>query len=172
MNDFFKLTFASALMLGVATGVAHSQEADGAPPADGIEEMEGLGGHHKGGHYKRGGRHKMQIIDANADGVIGEDEAAAVAERHFMHMDRDRDGQLTEAEFTAPPHRGRGWFNWGGEEAAAVVKVRKDKFAALDTDKNGNVTKLEFFADAKQRLASADTDKDGKVSPWEYRISN
>ena len=171
MKDILKLTLASALMLGAAIGVSHAQSAGDTPADAAVEEMAGPSGHHKGGHRKGRGHHKMHIVDVNADGVIGDDEAAALAEQHFMRLDRDRDGQISEAEFTTPPH-GRGWFNWGGEETAAVVKVRKDKFAVLDADKNGNITKVEFFADAKLRLASADTDKDGKVSPWEFRLSN
>ena len=71
------------------------------------------------------------------------------------------------------PERKGGWFNWGNSaEAAAVLKVRTDKFAALDTDKNASVSKAEFFVDAKAKLAAADTDKDGKVTPWEFRAQN
>jgi Ca2+-binding EF-hand superfamily protein len=119
----------------------------------------------------------MRIIDANADGAINDDEAASMADFAFMRMDRDRDGAVSEAEFTQHRgpggHGGRGgWFRWlAKDEAEAVLKVRKDKFAALDADKNGNLSKTEFFAEAKAKLAAADTDKDGKVTPWEFRAS-
>lgn len=123
---------------------------------------------------KHGGR-MMRIIDANGDGVIGDDEAAALADFAFMRMDRDRDGSLSEAEFVerrGPGRHGGFWMRWlGKDEADAVLKVRKDKFAALDADKNGNLSKTEFFADAKAKLAEADTDKDGKVTPWEFRAN-
>ena len=46
-----------------------------------------------------------------------------------------------------------------------VEKVRKDKFATLDTNKDASLDKAEFFAEAKAKLAAADTDKDGKVTP-------
>ncbi len=135
------------------------------------------GGKHAGmgGHGRHGGGRMMRVIDANADGVINDDEAASLADFAFMHMDRDRDGAVSEAEFSerrGPGRHGGGWFSWlGKDEAEAVLKVRKDKFAALDADKNGSLSKTEFFADAKTKLAAADADKDGKVTPWEFRAS-
>jgi hypothetical protein len=88
-----------------------------------------------------------------------------------MRLDQDRSGKVTETEFVAGPRGKRGWFNWSSEETAAVQKVRKDKFTALDTNKDASLEKTEFFADAKAKLAAADTDKDGKVTPWEFRAS-
>lgn len=190
MNTFTKLSIASALMLSAAFGVASAQQANDEPAAPGVEQADddmgegrGMGRHggrhgegHEGMHGgKHGGKHGgrgMRMIDANNDGVIGEDEAAAMADHAFMRMDNDGDGKVTEAEFVSGPmgHR-RGWFNWNSEETAAVEKVRKDKFASLDTNKDARLDKPEFFAEAKAKLAAADTDKDGKVSPWEYRAS-
>lgn len=155
------------------------------PMGMGDGDRDGMGwGHHRGRHGKhagRGGRdghgrgHMMRIIDANADGVINDDEAASLADFAFMRMDDDRNGAVSEAEFTEGRGFGRhggGWFRWlAKDEAEAVLKVRKDKFAALDADKNGNLSKTEFFADAKAKLAAADADKDGKVTPWEFRAS-
>ncbi len=178
MNTLTKLSVASALMLSAAFSVASAQQANDAPPPPGMEQadgdmgqgrgMERRGGKHHGGKHGRG----MQMIDANNDGVIGEDEAAALADHAFMRMDDDRDGKVTEAEFISGPKGKRGgWFNWNSDEKAAVEKVRKDKFAILDTNKDASLDKAEFFADAKAKLAAADTDKDGKVSPWEFRAS-
>jgi hypothetical protein len=129
-------------------------------------ERHGRHGRH-GGHGKHGGR-GMQMIDANGDGVVGDDEAAGLAERGFNRFDRDGDGNITETEFTTPPRRG--WHAWfGAAESEAVIRVRKEKFAALDTNKNLGVNKVEFLAEAKAQLAAADADKDGKVTPWEFR---
>lgn len=170
MNTFAKLSIASALMLSAAFGVASAQQADNAPETQMAEQGRHGGKHHgKGGHH---GKRGMQMIDANNDGVIGEDEAAAMADFAFLRMDDDRDGKVTEAEFVSGGHGKRGgWFNWNSDEKAAVEKVRTEKFATLDANKDKSLDKLEFFAEAKAKLAAADTDKDGKVSPWEFRAS-
>jgi hypothetical protein len=132
-------------------------------------------GHGRDGYGHHGGGRMMRIIDANADGVINDDEAASLADFAFMRMDRDSDGALSETEFTearGPGRRDGGWFRWlARDEAEAVLKLRKDKFVSLDADKNASLSKMEFFADAKAKLAAADTDKDGKVTPWEFRAS-
>ncbi len=186
MNTFTKLSIASALMLSAAFGVASAQQANEASPATSLEETndqmaDGMGRHggrhggkHGGGeghHGKHGGGRGMHMIDVNNDGVIGEDEAASMADHAFMRMDDDRDGKVTEAEFLQGPGRHRGWFNWNSDEKAAVEKVRADKFATLDANKDKSLDKPEFFAEAKSKLAAADTDKDGKVTPWEFRAT-
>ncbi len=135
---------------------------------------QGRGGreHGPGGHRGRHGGRMMQMIDTNGDGAVGEDEAAAMADHVFSRLDGNDDGSLSEAEFTAGPKRHRGWFNWSQAETDAVQKIRREKFASLDADKNSNLSKSEFFVEAKSRLAAADTDKDGKISPWEFRAQN
>jgi EF hand len=175
MNTFAKLTLASALMLSAAMGVASAQQADNDQPQAGDERMDMMGGDHGKGHHRggHGGKHGgMRMIDANNDGIIGEDEAAGMADHAFLRMDDDADGKLTEAEFSAGP-RGKhgGWFNWSKAESDAVMKVRKDTFASLDSNKDQSLDKTEFFAEAKAQLAAADTDKDGKVTPWEFRAA-
>jgi hypothetical protein len=184
MNTTSKLAVVG-LLLASTMGYAYAQTAEQTAPDTNQEEQmmadrgEGHGGRHYGRHGdhhggKRGGR-MMQIMDANSDGVIGEDEAAAMADHMFMRLDRNEDGSVDKTEFTTRGHRRggvRGWFGFGSDEAAAVQKVREDKFAVLDADKNGMLTKVEFFAEAKAKLGAADADKDGKVSPWEFRAAN
>jgi Ca2+-binding EF-hand superfamily protein len=162
-------------------GGQHQGQHQGEQHAEGGGEGHGMGHgmHHKMGqgmdHEMGEGRGKqrgrMMMIDANADGVISADEAASMAEGMFLRHDQNSDDVLDEAEFTSPPGRGwgKGWFGWGADEAEAVQKVRKEKFALLDTNKDGKLSKAEFFAEVQQKLASADTDKDGKVTPWEFR---
>lgn len=199
MNSLAKLSLASALMLSAAFGVASAQQANDAPPPpapamqcdgpdvgpgcdgprdgrDGWQQADrddhgGHGKHGRGGEGRGHGDKGMMLIDANNDGVIGADEAAALADHAFMRQDQDRDGKLTEAEFVAGPKGKGGWFNWNSDETAAVQKLRKEKFASLDANKDGSVDKTEFFADAQAKLAAADTDKDGKVTPWEFRAT-
>lgn len=127
-------------------------------------------GHGRGGHGEgRGGQggRMMQIIDANADGVIGDDEAASRVEGVFYAMDADSSGDITEAEFMAVrmgPGEGR-----NPERQAQMQERKKARFVEMDADKDGKVTKEQFLAAGKARFAAADTDKDGKVNPWEFR---
>ncbi len=183
MKTFIIASSIAALLVGAA-GPTMAQTADPqeqtqvAEGGDGMGHGDGHGdgkGHRGGKHGRHGDDHGgrgMRIIDANGDGVIGDEEAAAIADRMFSRIDADNDGALTETEFTTVRKGHRGWFNWSAAETDAVVKVRKEKFAALDADKDSKVTKAEFFADAKSRFAALDTDKDGKVSPWEFRAQN
>jgi opacity protein-like surface antigen len=169
------ITLAALLGTAIAPAMAQTagepdQQTQLADRGDG----DGNGGRHHGKdrHGDRHGGGHMRIIDSNNDGVIGEDEAASIAEHMFNRMDANADGVVTETEYTTLPHA-HFWSNWlNSAEVAAVEKVRKEKFASLDADKNASMSKPEFFADAKARLAAADTDKDGKVTPWEFRSQN
>jgi hypothetical protein len=132
-------------------------------------DRDGMGRGHRGGKT-HGGKHRVLIIDVNADGIINDDEAASLADMAFGRIDDDRNGAISEAEFTTlRDGPGRGWFRWFNSQADGAAEGLKAKFASLDADKNLSVSKVEFFVEAKQRLAAADTDKDGKVTPWEFR---
>jgi hypothetical protein len=165
------LALSLAALLGASAIPALAQTADDQPPGPDQMQMSDRGpgdgqGRHHGGHGKRGG-HRIMIIDVNGDGVIGDDEAANLADRMYLRIDRDGSGDVSADEFSTV-RKGRGWFSWGAQDEA-ITEALKAKFATLDTDKDGKLTKAEFMVDAKARFAAADTDKDGKVSPWEFR---
>lgn len=111
----------------------------------------------------------MAAIDANNDGVIGDDEAATQVGYVFAAMDSDDDGELTEEEYMAVS-LGQGLGQGRNEERMKVMQERKKvRFVEMDADKNGKVSQAEFIAGGKARFQAADTDKDGKVTPWEFR---
>lgn len=165
--NFLIIATSLAALLGATVVPAMAQTADTQTQTQVADRGDG-----HGRHGKHGSHHMMRMIDANGDGAISEDEAASLADHMFNRIDADNDGNLTETEFTTVHKGHRGWFNWSSAETDAVVKVRKEKFASLDTDKNASLSKAEFFVDAKAKLAAADTDKDGKVTPWEFRSQN
>lgn len=108
------------------------------------------------------------IFDINNDGYINADEAAALAEGMFMHIDRNHDGVIDQAEATTLP--GHGWRKWfGGNPPQEMLDKLKVAFAERDADKDGKVTKAEFMKFAETKYAGLDTAKDGKVSPWAFR---
>lgn len=177
-----------AAMLGTVSYSAFAQESQTPPPpppavaeqqpdAGQPGDMAEYGKRHKHGRHGhdrmggKGGKGRM-MIDANGDNVIGDSEAAALADHGFMRLDRDDSGDLDEAEFTTVRGKRGGWWNWSQAQDEGVTEGLKAKFATLDADKNGKVSKAEFMADAQTRFAAADTNKDGKVSPWEFYAQN
>jgi hypothetical protein len=79
----------------------------------------------------------------------------------FAAMDGDDDGDLTEDEYMSlrmGPGRG---FNEARQKA--MQERKKIRFAEMDHDKSGKVSKAEFMAAGKARFEAADTDKDGRV---------
>jgi EF hand len=174
-------SLAAAGFLSVATVAVFAQNAPVPEPQQAPQQQMGEPQrqqmefrHHGKGRHGHGGPGGMgRMIDANFDNVIGDDEAASLADREFMRLDQDRNGSVTEAEFTAPRGpQGRWWRQWTQSQDQAVADGLSAKFTTLDADKNGQVTKAEFLTDAKTRYAAADADKDGKVSPWEFRAAN
>jgi Ca2+-binding EF-hand superfamily protein len=133
--------------------------------ADGDDEGRG-GGRGEG----RGGMRMMAMIDTNSDGVIGDDEAASRVEGVFLAMDNDGNGEVTLEEYMAVrmgPGEGR-----NKDRMAQMQEAKKQRFEAMDTDKDGKVTKVQFLDAGKARFLAADSDKDGKVSPWEFRANH
>jgi len=116
------------------------------------------------------GRGRHMMIDANDDGYVSAEEAASEADEVFTAMDSDDDGLLTKEEYMAVrmgPQRG---FN---PDRQAAMQTRKEaRFAEMDIDSDGKVSKAEFLDAAKAHHAAADMDKDGKVTPWEHRSQN
>lgn len=166
-----------AALLGASALPAVAQTADEQPaPVDQADQAQmsdrghGDRGHGDGRHHggKRGHGPRQMIIDVNGDGVIGDDEAASLADRAYMRIDRDGSGDISVEEFSTVRKGRGGWFGWGAQ-GEAVTEGLKAKFATLDADKDGKLTRAEFMGDAKARFAAADADKDGKVNPWEFR---
>jgi Ca2+-binding EF-hand superfamily protein len=59
----------------------------------------------------------------------------------------------------------------GGQAALAKGPDAAEKFAAIDTDSNGQVTADEMRAHAAARFAAVDTDGDGFLSPEEMQAT-
>lgn len=53
-----------------------------------------------------------------------------------------------------------------------VPERRADRFAELDTDKDGKVSRSEMVEGALRRFDALDTNKDGQITPDERRAAN
>lgn len=128
----------------------------------------GMGGGWPGmGGGMMGGGTMMAAIDADQDGAVSAEEAAAHAEFMFEAMDADQDGALVAGEM------GGGRMDMMRAMNPAMSEVMQDRhaahFAAKDGDSDGKITMAEFLAAEKAQYDAADADGDGKVTPWELR---
>ena len=100
-----------------------------------------------------------QRLDANNDGVVDRQEAAArphLAQR-FDELDKNKDGKLAGDEMPRRGQRGPGGH----------------PFAELDKDKDGRVSKAEAAADPKfaERFAKMDANQDGFVDKADRELA-
>ncbi|HUS53626.1 MAG TPA: EF-hand domain-containing protein [Thermohalobaculum sp.] len=111
------------------------------------------GGHSGGrGHGDRMMRH----LDLNGDGGISPDEANAVRAVHFLRLDTDGDGIITEAEMLERMQK---------RIAERIAK----RFAMMDQNGDGRVERAEFEETGTARFKRLDADGDGRVSTEEFR---
>lgn len=100
-------------------------------------------------HLARNARRAATRLD-RADGSFPIDfESFGGGSRRFHHLDRDSDGQITEAEFVA-------------SLADAVREVRR-----FDLNQDGALTAAELW-DAPTRVQRFDLDGDGVLYAWEF----
>lgn len=91
---------------------------------------------------------RAATVDANNDGAVTRAEAQAAATARFARMDANNDGRLT------------------AEDRAAVRERRHgERFTAMDSDRNGSISRAEWDAHraqmAQRRAARSDDDDDG-----------
>jgi Ca2+-binding EF-hand superfamily protein len=113
-----------------------------------------------GAKPQRMGAEKFAAVDANHDGAITREEAAAAPNLagKFDEVDADHDGRVLPAELKAyaKTHRGA---------AGKAGKVGKDVMS-LDTNRDGVITRDEVAGNSKamKRFEAADADHDGRVT--------
>jgi len=97
-------------------------------------------------------------LDANDDGIIDAAEfASARQQRGRPHHAKAN----TEAEAKRPPI--------SAERQARHAQMLEKRLAMFDTNRDGNVTTVEFVAAQEARLTRLDADGDGIVTAEEFR---
>jgi hypothetical protein len=149
---------------GMGPGVGMMGQGYGPGPGNGMMPGYGPG---VGAGMGPGAGMMMGAIDADQSGDVTAEEAAAHAEAMFALMDVNVDGALAADEMGG----GRmGMMSpWGRSEA--MQERHAARFAAKDSDGNGQVSMAEFLAAEKAQYDAADSDGDGKVTPWELRAA-
>lgn len=99
--------------------------------------------------------HVIQRFDKNKNGVLEVTELPKLLQERLAAADTNRDGKLSAEELTA--HR------------AAFQGHHGKRFARLDKNGDGVLTKDEVGEGKWERIAKADADKDGKVTQAELQ---
>jgi len=106
----------------------------------------------------------MLAVDADRNGMVSADEAAAFADMMFDRLDSDGDESLSRDDFMSMP-------GGTGRPMPAAASRREEHFKQMDSNNDGNVDHGEFIAWHQARYKAADINKDGQVDPWELRTA-
>lgn len=110
--------------------------------------------------------------DLNGDGLVSKEEFAAGRDRQFAHIDADRNGLLSQAEYvgeftvrlTARLAASTETAEKKAEERTRQLRQTDVRFGVLDSDKSNGVTPAEFQYSGWRMFVTHDTNKDGVVS--------
>jgi Ca2+-binding EF-hand superfamily protein len=105
-----------------------------------------------------GADHEIKMMDTDGDGKISAAEHAAGARKMFEMMDADKDGKVTAKEMEAAHERVTGNKAMKGEKSAA------EKIRMIDTNGDGVITAEEHEEAARRMFEAMDTDKDGYLT--------
>lgn len=109
---------------------------------------------------QRSGMKVLANADANGDGIVTRGEYANARLANFSRLDRNKDGAVSKADFK----RLARFKPQAAERLDALI-------AAMDTDKDGKVTRTEFAAAPMPLFNRADTNGDGKIDASEMAVA-
>jgi len=136
--------------------------------AQGQGKGQGQGGG-QGAGRGAGMQERIEMIDADGDGLVQEAELAEWRETVFLAMDGDGDGALTRDEYMAV-QLGRGADpDARGPRYAQMQEAKAAEFEVMDADGDGLVPLDVFTAHADAQFSKADTNGDGALNATEFR---
>ena len=100
-------------------------------------------------------------------GVVSAQQGSAMHEGHLNHLDTDKSGGVSTAEyqtfmtaaFTKIDANGDGSIS----QSETTNMLKADQFAALDANRDGRVSRDEFMTRVMKDFASADRGSDGQL---------
>ena len=102
----------------------------------------------------------LERSDLNGDGRITRHECAEARARMFDRLDRNRDGQVNQAD---APKRRIARNSGGGGRLKAFAEL-------MDSNGDGRVTRVEFVDGPSPLFDRADADRDGFVTKSEIAV--
>jgi Ca2+-binding EF-hand superfamily protein len=108
----------------------------------------------------------LQRLDADKDGKVTKSEFDAVHAAQFKAADKNGDGFVDKAEFTAFDTERRAAFGARNPDARSEARVGRI-FAALDADNDGKISAAEWKASGERRFGRFDRDGNGVIEAGE-----
>jgi len=97
-------------------------------------------------------------VDTDHDQIIGPEEMERVRDKRFDRYDGNRDGYVTLDEFNfALP-----------DEMEDEIERRRRRFAVMDLDDDGRLTRDEYLQFGVRVIQEADMDGDGRITRSEF----
>lgn len=107
------------------------------------------------GQDQRGSR-MFDRFDSDASGTVSLDEFVNASNTRFTRMDRNNDGTVSDDEVDA-------------FIAKRTRRIKDRILSRLDANGDGAITQAEFEASRRDRFARLDTDKSGEIEKVEAR---
>ena len=109
---------------------------------------------------------KMQMMDANQDGMISSSEHAAGARKMFETMDANRDGSVTSVEMEAAHGQSA-----SGEPARPQMSSA-EKIKTIDANQDGAISAAEHEAGSRAMFGRLDANGDGNLTSAELEAGH
>lgn len=157
-------TILAAVALTIFGAAAMAQQPTPAGPGAGPRMGAGPG---------MGAGRMIAMRDLDKDGFVTRAEHRSWAARVFAAMDANGDRKLSRAEYMSVrmgPGGYRQGMGWRRADMQKRMQARKlTRFAAMDPDGNGFVSRAQFMAQADRNFAAMDANRDGKVGMGEFQ---